>query len=198
MDYVLNLLTSKGLLDNVFIGLLGAFILKVGKYLYHSIINRIYFSNHFSISGIWVSSFTSYVPNKNNIELIRFKQNEESVTLYLEQYSNIKKKVKKYIGKGVFRGGELSLIYYPANKEDIQNGVFVLKITHSPDKKSSLSGIYTEFSYSSDDNKANIEKGEYRLTRMSIPLVNRLFYYVHGAYFKDYTKLNKYLEIYEG
>ncbi len=195
MDYVITLLTSKGLLDTVLIGLLGGFILKSGAYLYQSMVNYIYLNSHFSISGVWVSSFTSYIPDKRNIELIHLKQNKESVVLCLEQYSNIKGKIKKYRGKGVFRGGELSLIYYPTNKDDIQNGVFVLKVIHSPDKKPELVGIYTEFSYAADDT-ANIEKGDYRLIRLNIPFLNRLLSYVRGSYFKDYSKLNKYIETY--
>lgn len=194
MEYLISLLSSNEFFDNVVIGLLGGFVLKSCSCIYQSIVNIIYKNNNFSISGIWYSSFSSYINNKINIELVCIKQRKESIILYLEQYSNVRKEVKKYRGKGVFRGGELSLVYYPSNKDDMQNGVFVLKVVHSPEKEPNLVGVYAEFSYAENDNKANIEKGDYRLIRFDVSFLKRLLFYVRGSYFRDYYQVKKYIE----
>lgn len=193
LDYVQDILTSQDLSKTIIIGILGGLILKFFSSLYTYVVNCIYKKSNFTLSGIWVSSFNSYIPDKKNIELVVIKQKKESINLYIEQYSNHKQKVKKYRGTGVFRGSELSSVYYPLDKNDIQNGALVLKLFHSPIEGPYLNGIYTEVSYNGEDQTAKVENGEYRLERLNIPITKKFLVHLKKTYFRNYTEFQLYL-----
>lgn len=194
MNELLSIISENKLFENIFIGVIGAIILKIFHILYKNIVNLIYVKNNFSISGFWVASFDSYIEDKKNIEIIHIKQKKDFIYLYGEQYNNLSENTRKFKGVGIFRGADITTVYYPANKNDIQTGALVLRVTHSANKATYLSGIFTEFSYS--ENLTKINKGKYEAHRLNISIFIRIRFLIKRKYFNSYTEVSNYKEKY--
>jgi len=193
VEYIGSLPLRSEFLDTLVIGILGAFVLKTASFFYSVIMNRIYTGNHLSISGYWIANFSSYVAGKNNMELVRIRQNKESIELYIEQHSNISSKIKKFKGKGIFRGAEMSAIYFPVDHNKTQNGVFILKLLDSLDHEPNLSGIYSEFVYD-NEKRTNIHKGDYSLKPVDLPFQNILLFLFRKSYFSSLSDIDAFLK----
>lgn len=187
MIELVNTLMENDLFESIIIGLIGGGVLKVLHIIYLKVVNVIYLNSNFSISGVWVTEFDSYVEGKSNIEVVNVTQNKESISFYLEQYHTLSGEVRKFRGKGIFRSGELSVVYFPINKNTIQNGSLILKITHTPSREAFLSGIYVEFAPT--ENAFDVAKGAYNLYRHEIPFKTKITRLFKGSYYSSYDEV---------
>lgn len=193
-DVFFDLLLRREFYENIIIGLVGAGVLKVIDLSYKYASSLAFSYNHFTISGIWVAEFESYVPQKANIELLRITQRREAIFFYLEQYSNYTKTPRKFQGQGIFRGTELSAIYYALDRNIVQNGVLALRLVHSPADPSLMIGEYAEFVSTQEGSKIELGKGEYCLRKIDLPVTKKLKPLFHRQTFEGYASIRKYLK----
>ena len=193
MDYLISILTRNEFFDTVLVGLLGIFLLKVAGAGFNFVTNAIFAYKNFSLAGSWVSIFESYAVNKHNIELLHISQKGENVLLRIEQYNNTGKSLRKFVGKGIFRGNVLSAVYYPVSSDNVQNGVFVLRVIDSPDHGVMLDGKYTEFGHKSINEASVLQQGEYRLYRINLPILKKIRKTLQLRCFHSYEGLRKFV-----
>ena len=196
-NYFINLIGNRELHDAILIGVLAVLILKAFEWLYAQIKSFVFSHRQFTISGIWIANFDSLlIKTRNNIELVKIKQKQEFINLYLEQYNNETQHLLKFKGFGINRASKISAVYYALGKTFAQHGVFILRVKDNyPEPLPILSGKYAEFGSSENENSIVISKDgdEYELKRISMPLYRRLRLAFHIQCFKDYDTLKSYI-----
>lgn len=121
---------------------------------------------HFSISGIWVCKFHSFVYNNREIlELYYIKQSGDQLNLYIQHYSrrendegNIYESSKLH-GHGIVRGHHISMCYTTDKKESETCGVafFTLKETNA-NEYALCGNVYEAYSALNKTQKVNLLK----------------------------------------
>lgn len=194
MTEIIAFLTKNGLMDSLSIGLLGLAALglqKIFVVLYDYFQNILFSYRNFTISGIWLADFLSHIKDKRNLELVRISHDQENIRLYMEQYSNLRNRIYKFEGSGVFRASKMSAVYYPLEKSDITHGVLALRTINTQTGEVALTGKYTEFE--TTENGETLRDMEYTLKRIKLPLVKRIWMKFRIQCFRDYADLNAYL-----
>lgn len=193
LEYFISLLSSQSFIDTIIIGVIGGLFLKFSSYLLSLSTEYFYSHKNFTLSGVWISIFDSYALDKGNIEIGYIMQKKESVNFMIQQYNNTNKDISKYKGNGIFRSGELSAIYYPNNKNMIQNGTLLMRISYSLNNKPQLIGFYQEFDHTTDIDKVNIGNGSYILQRINLPFWKTLKMRFNINCFQNYQEVKPYL-----
>lgn len=186
----------KEIVNTLEVGILSLLVILIGKIFseINKYIENLEFSKvqGFNISGIWLATFSSYIPGKHIYELVRISQNKEKIQLYIEHYNNNNKGINflKLEGSGVFRGSKLSAVYYPMGAIESRSGVFVLRSLDNPE---SLEGIYAEME-STENGIILHEHENYKLTRLHYPnkfikFKMNIIMRLHRACFKNYNDL---------
>jgi hypothetical protein len=145
----------------------------------------------FSISGLWLADFSSYIKGKHNIELVKITQEQEKIQFKIQHYNNQNNNnFLKVEGSGVFRASKMSAVYYPKDSSDDRSGVFLLRTITKP---ISLKGKFGEIE--------SVEKGDvlhinmdYALTKLSLPLWKSIKINLNIPCFKNYRELDDYLK----
>lgn len=194
MSDIIALLTNKELMDSLSIGLVGLALLglqKIFVILYNYFQNILFSYRNFTISGIWLANFLSHIKDKRNLELVRISHDQENIGLYMEQYSNLRNRIYKFEGSGVFRASKMSAVYYPLEKSEITHGVLALRTISTQAGEVALTGKYTEFE--TTENGETLRNVDYTLKRIKLPLVKRIWMKFRIPCFRDYAELNAYL-----
>lgn len=187
-NQIVGIIVSRSFFESLLIALVGAGSLRLFAIFYKVLSNIVYSFDNFTISGTWVAIFDSYLSDKSNVEILQIKQNYELVTFSLQQYSNKKTKPTLFLGRGVFRGSELSAIYYATHKNSARNGVFTLRLTHDDFSNIILKGEYAEFSNTENGSFIEIAKGSYRLRKITLPMSNFIRLRFRMQAFSDYNE----------
>ena len=197
MSEIINfLINSKEISNALFLGIVGLSVIVIEKtfVLLKNHVQNLEFSKNqgFSISGFWLADFSSYIKGKHNIELVKINQEQEKIRLYIEHYNNLdKNNYLKIEGSGVFRASKMSAVYYPTDTSDSRSGVFLLRTITTP---IGLQGKYGEFeSTEKGDMLHNNEN--YALTKISLPLKNRIKMKLNIPCFKNYGELDEFLKM---
>ncbi len=194
-NYIINLVGNRQLQDTILIGVLAVIILKTLAWLYALIKNIVFAHRQFTIAGIWLANFDSLlIEERNNVELVKIKQKQELIELYLEQYNNKTQHVLKFKGFGINRASKISAVYYALGNTFAQHGIFILRVKENyPDPLPILSGKYAEFENNENSIIISKDGDEYELKRLSIPIYKRLKLALHIQCFKDYDALKAYI-----
>lgn len=196
MIEIIGFLTKKELIDNFTIGLVGlaAILLRRIFVILYDYLNNILFSyRNFTISGIWLAGFLSYISGKHNYELVRITHDKENIRLYIEQYNNLTNSIFKFGGNGVFRASKMSAVYYPLDRSEIRSGVFALRTINTPNGEIALTGRYAEFESNENGETLRIADTNYSLKRIKLPLIKSIKMKLHIPSFKNYDDLKAYL-----
>ena len=199
MNEIVNFLINvvpKEIRDNLFVGIVGLAAIVIERifvFLSNNFKNISFSRNQgFTISGTWLADFSSYIQGKHNYELVRIRQEQEKIRLYIEQYNNLEENnILKIEGSGVFRASKMSAVYYPVDPSESYSGVFALRTLTS--NGGVLKGKYAEFeSTESGDILHNNEN--YTLKRINLPLKQRINLKLNILCFKNYDDLEVFLQ----
>ncbi len=194
MSEILAFLSDKKILDSFTIGLLGVMgviVERIFIFLRAYLKNIIFAHQYFTIAGIWLANFPSYIEGKHNLELVRISHNQENIRAYIEQYSNNRINVYKFDCCGVFRGNKMSAAYYPLDKSVLLHGVFTLRAISTRTGEVALTGKYNEFQ--STEEGEPLRDGNYTLKKIKLPLIESIKMKFHKQSFKSYDDLKAYL-----
>lgn len=185
----------KEIRDSLFIGMVALAVIVIEKIFafLKNYIKNIKFSKYqdFTISGIWLADFSSYFQGKHNYELVRIRQKQEKIRLYIEQYNNLKKNdILKIEGSGVHRASKMSAVYYPLDPKETRSGVFVLQTKSNGEV---LEGKYAEFG-GAESRGILYNDENYTLRRINLPLKKRINEILNISYFKNYDDLEVFLQ----
>ena len=181
------------LIDILIIGIIAIIIQKSLLFSYIYIKNAIFTHRNFTLSGIWLANFFSYEEGIHNYELVKINQNQENIRFYIEHYTNASNNVLKLLGRGIFKGSKFSSYYYPLDKSDFQNGVFILRTVSSPGRNAQLLGKYVEFETS--ENGEILHNEDYVLKRIELPIRKRIKMKFHIQVFKNYDDMHNFYSL---
>ncbi len=194
MNSLVDVFKSQPFINTILIGVLGGLVIKLINYIYVRITEYIYSYNNFTLNGIWLTKFQSYAPDKSNIEIVSIKQKKELIYIKIQQYANNSNVPAKFTGLGIFRSSELSAIYYPNNKELLQNGTILMRVVHKLTEQPKLDGFYHEFDFTTENNKIKIGAGPYILQRVSLPFHKKIKILCNINCFSSYSEIQKFVE----
>ncbi len=120
----------------------------------------------YTVSGFWIG--TCILPSyggKPHIEIWRLTQSQENVALSFFCYPPDETTIEHCAGAGIFRGANLSALYYSTLRGAYDSGVLVLRL-----KAQRLIGSYAQFDPKDQEEVFFASDTSYSLTRVQLSL----------------------------
>lgn len=162
------------------------------NYVFESIRNYRY-QKHipFSLGGIWLANHKEYYDQSvNAIEIVKFKQQEESLTLTIELYKSDTPEVQLFMGKGIIKADNVSFFYSSLRDDKVQTGTMILKIK-TIRTNTHLSGWFYELCDDAPKTKQPYCADAYHAIRCELTRKEQIHSFFKKTTFKNYDEAEK-------